>query len=97
MSASRPRVASLGHIHEALPDPVEAFAAPKKVMAWDGGKITSNKEEATLIFLKKKQVCSNEPCCWRRRLDVVRSNRPRALCGWPLCMRGAGPGGSANP
>eukprot|EP00618_Florenciella_parvula_P026751 CAMPEP_0119542140 /NCGR_PEP_ID=MMETSP1344-20130328/53398_1 /TAXON_ID=236787 /ORGANISM="Florenciella parvula, Strain CCMP2471" /LENGTH=194 /DNA_ID=CAMNT_0007586289 /DNA_START=27 /DNA_END=608 /DNA_ORIENTATION=- len=56
MTAARPRTVSLGHLHVPLPDPVAAFAAPKKVMAWDGGKITTNKEEATLIFLRKKQA-----------------------------------------
>ena len=52
-AAPAPRVVSLRHVKEptAEPKPPE-----KKRIAWSGGKITTNKEEATLRFLQKKKV-----------------------------------------
>eukprot|EP00614_Pseudopedinella_elastica_P006883 CAMPEP_0172599872 /NCGR_PEP_ID=MMETSP1068-20121228/20006_1 /TAXON_ID=35684 /ORGANISM="Pseudopedinella elastica, Strain CCMP716" /LENGTH=153 /DNA_ID=CAMNT_0013400277 /DNA_START=46 /DNA_END=504 /DNA_ORIENTATION=+ len=51
-AAPAPRVVSLRHVKEptAEPKPPE-----KKRIAWSGGKITTNKEEATLRFLQKKK------------------------------------------
>ena len=48
----RSRVVSLSHVKKD-DDPIhvpEKFAAPKKVMAWPGGKITTNKSSAMREF-----------------------------------------------
>mmetsp|Transcript_40645 Transcript_40645/g.82017 ORF Transcript_40645/g.82017 Transcript_40645/m.82017 type:complete len:192 (+) Transcript_40645:71-646(+) len=51
VTSGAPRVVSLAHVKATAPI---AFAPEKKVMAHAGGKITTNKEEATLKFLRKK-------------------------------------------
>ena len=47
------KIVNLAHIKQPLPD----VAAPleKKRIAWDGGKISTNKDQAVLSFLKKKK------------------------------------------
>lgn len=52
MASSEPRLVSLAHLKRPVEVPM---AAPKKVMAWAGGKITTNKEEATIKWLKRKR------------------------------------------
>lgn len=77
LASARPaQLVSLSHVKETSPDPVPA--APKRI-AWPGGKITSNKEEATLRFLRKKQS-RGEPLT-EEQIAVVERSLARRSAG----------------
>lgn len=49
------RVAELSHVKAAAPAPAFAGRPGSVRVAWHGGKISSNKEEALRKFLERKQ------------------------------------------
>lgn len=48
------RIADLSAVHRSTPTSSNRFKAPKKIKAWDGGKIVTNKAEALRKFLARK-------------------------------------------
>lgn len=96
-SSAAPRVVSLAHVKASVAGTHAPPAAPKRI-AWPGGDISSNKEQAVRDFLARKR--SRGESLTEDQLTLLRTHGPgdpAILSEAEAVARGAGDGGVAPP